>query len=329
MTQTSPECADCLVCGGPTTPWLTVPGDWRRPDSPRTYSLRRCPGCGFGQVDPRPDAHAIATFYELESYYTHGGPSGASSGTSRSLLDRARVKLAWHGDRGIDLTGTWFRDRVDPRARTCDLGCGDGGLIAQLAAAGHDVTGVEPDARAREVAAGKGLRVFAGTAEELPSEVADERFDCVIMSHVLEHTLDPRLAVGNAARLLTGDGLLVIETPNNEAKGLRRSGVLWPWLDVPRHLNFFTSGSLRALCEAGGLRVQDLQYCGYTRQFDRHWIETEEEVRRVFASRAGLSSGLPAGGRVANSWKLLLSTLWAPARTKYDSVRVVLRSARN
>src|SRR5262249_11638886 len=150
---------------------------------------------------------------------------------------------------GGELDDAWLRARVPPGARACDLGCGSGDLLTRLARLGHEVVGAEPDPAAREVVRGKGHRVLAGTAEELPEEIRGGRHDLVVMSHVLEHCLDPKRAVANAAGLLAEGGLLVIETPNNDARGLGRAGVLWPWLDVPRHLNFFTSRSLAAICE--------------------------------------------------------------------------------
>ena len=65
------------------------------------------------------------------------------------------------------------------------------------------VRGVEPDPRAVRVARERGLDVMEGTAEQLPAEVQDRRYDLIVFSHVLEHTLDPVLALANARELLT------------------------------------------------------------------------------------------------------------------------------
>src|SRR6266850_3384010 len=113
--------------------------------------------------------------------------------------------------------------------------------------------GVEPDPTARRVAAERGLEVYAGTAEELPPEIRHRAFDIVVFSHVLEHCLEPIRALQIAASRLKPNGVTVVETPNNEAAGCREAGSAWPWLDVPRHLNFFTAQSLRLACQAVGL----------------------------------------------------------------------------
>jgi SAM-dependent methyltransferase len=184
---------------------------------------------------------------------------------------------------------------------------------------------VEPDPEACDVARGKGHRVFLGTAEELPDEIRRERYDCVVMSHVLEHCPDPGLAVSNAAGLLADGGLLIVETPNSEAKGLERAGVLWPWLDVPRHLNFFTSQSLGSILAKSGISLQAVEYEGYTRQFSPGWIRWERGIRDIFAAKAGRPIGLPSPLRGFNSWSLLFSTARSSERLKCDSVRVVGR----
>jgi SAM-dependent methyltransferase len=278
-------------------------------------------------VDPRPAANEIADFYDVEDYYTHAEAGARRGERAGRWVDRLRLKLAWLCDRGVELDEGWFRARLKPGARICDVGCGSGGLLGRLARLGYEVTGVEPDPQACAVAQRQVPQVFAGTAEEIPPEVQSRRFDCVVMAHVLEHTREPRRALGQAADLLAEGGLLVVETPNNDAEGLRRSGLLWPWLDVPRHLNFFTERSLRELSEGLGLKVLECQFRGYTRQFNARWIHREASIREIYDRKTdGLSNGRPVLGsphRGANAWQLLATTAWASARRKYDSVRIV------
>jgi SAM-dependent methyltransferase len=239
------------------------------------------------------------------------------------LLERFRARLAWHYDRGVWLDESWARQRLDPRARVCDLGCGNGSFLALLSRAGHDVIGVEPDPRARTVAQGRGLRILVGSAEEPPQEIRGERFDCVLMSHVLEHCLDPVCAVRSAAALLNDQGTLVIETPNNQARGLGLAQAAWPWLDVPRHLNFFTTRSLHVICAAAGLAVRDVEYSGYTRQFEPDWRDSERQIRTLFSSLVDSPDDLAQPPRPTSAWKLLLATAWSSGKFKYDSVRVL------
>jgi 2-polyprenyl-3-methyl-5-hydroxy-6-metoxy-1,4-benzoquinol methylase len=323
MTSSSLQQVECLLCHGSMVPWMVIPCDWRRPDHPAMYPIYFCRTCHFGQVHPRPDRDQIPSFYRIESYYTHDNGSAHSGRGSLTLLDRLRIKFAWLNDHGVEIDDYWLQKHFSPRARVCDLGCGKGDLLTRLSRLGHEVIGVEPDTTAGEIARGKGHRILPGTAEELPAEIRNERYDCIVMSHVLEHCLDPKLAVSNATELLAERGLLIIETPNNEAKGLKQAGVLWPWLDAPRHLNFFTSQSLQSICEASGLSVKDVEYSGYTRQFNPEWIGMERRIRDVFSARVSRLSELPSPNRGSNSWRLLFSTARSSSRLKYDSVRVI------
>ncbi len=191
MSYSVSEHVACLVCKGATVPWITVPGDWRRPDHSTKYFLRWCDPCRFGQMDPRPDRNEISSFYNVSTYYTHHDAGVDLVPASLTLLERARIKVAWLCDHGVDMDDSWAARHLKPRAKVCDLGCGNGDLLSRLQRLGHEVVGIEPDPDASGVARLQGVRVVQGTAEDLPEEVEKQRFDCVIMSHVLEHVRDP------------------------------------------------------------------------------------------------------------------------------------------
>ena len=312
----------CLICGSGMRDWLKVPADWRRIHASELYQLSWCERCQFGQLAPRPNQEMIAKFYHIEDYYTHSA-DGQGQATSTNLLARLRKHLAWRVDRGLHLTAEWFTAYMGKQSlRVCELGCGSGALLEKLSSLGHDVVGVEPDPAARRVAVERGLRVLEGTAESM-LPFATEAFDVVIMSHVLEHCRDPIQAVRNASSLLIQGGMLVIETPNNAAIGLQKAGVTWYWLDVPRHLNFFTTRSLRLICESQGLKSQDIEFCGYTRQFSEDWIDAEQKIREQFKSVIPKCDQLPKPNSHWQAWVLLLDTIFARPEAKYDSVRLV------
>lgn len=135
--------------------------------------------------------------------------------------------------------------------------------------------------------------------------------------HVLEHCIDPVAAVENAAKLLNPGGRFVVEVPNNACRGVRRFGELWYWLDVPRHLNFFTEASLRSITESSGIRVDETCFSGYCRQFSRHWKTAQERIAHRF--------NMNGDSRVSSSayWTYLLETARSSDEEKYDSVRII------
>jgi SAM-dependent methyltransferase len=272
-----------------------------------------------------PEQEALGDFYKVEHYYTHEGRPGVNGhvpGSPPGLLDKALGHLAWRADWGTHVDSAWFAGHFGPGRQTiCDLGCGNGGLGASLQAVGHRVIGIEPDLQARDVASGQGLTVYPGTAEAPPPEVGGG-FDVVLMIHVLEHCRDPLAALANAGRLLSPGGTLVVEVPNNAALGLARAGVTWHWLDVPRHLSFFTPQSLSAACVAAGLRVEATEFCGYARQFSLDWVGTERQIWDCMR-RVAPHHPLPPRNSSWKAWRLLAATLLAPRGRKYDSARVL------
>ena len=314
----------CPICSSRMRPWMTIPGDWRRPRAPGAHHLFWCDGCRYGQLSPRPDPAEISNHYVVEQYHTHINPGEHERLPRKKFLDRLRVHLAWRVDGGRPIDAAWLEEHLGPSPRrACDLGCGDGWMLALLRDNGHDVVGVEPDPEARGVARGRGMIVHAGTAEAIPEEVRGGRFDAVFMSHVLEHCLDPVRAIENAAGLLGEDGLLVVETPNNAARGLERAGAAWHWLDVPRHLNFFTGDSLRRITEKVGLKVKAIEFKGYERQFDADWLDAEARIGEAFAGMTDAPRPRSTRGSSGRAWSLLLETIWLPPDRKYDSVRVL------
>jgi SAM-dependent methyltransferase len=301
--------------------WLHVPCDWRRPGAGAAYDLFWSSQARFGQLHPRPSRAEVASFYEVD-YYTHGDQSSDAARSAKTFFERLREHLAWRLDYGTDITAARRAPRAASRSpAVLDVGCGDGQLLAELRACGWVGVGVDPDPAARAVAAGRGLEVYDGTAEDLPPEIRDRLFDLVLFQHVLEHCLEPIEALRVAAAQLKPNGTVIVETPNHEASGFRDAGCAWPWLDVPRHLNFFTAHSLRRACLVAGLTPTATEYTGYTRQFQRPWLEMEQRIRASF------SRGDSARPRSrALGWGRLLRTAFSRSRYKYDSVRIIARN---
>ncbi|MEM8958014.1 MAG: class I SAM-dependent methyltransferase [Pseudomonadota bacterium] len=62
-----------------------------------------------------------------------------------------------------------FLARVPPKARLLDLGCGTGGVAAQMAAAGHEVVALDPSTgMAAEAQTRYGLKVQLGDFDDIP-----------------------------------------------------------------------------------------------------------------------------------------------------------------
>jgi len=101
----------------------------------------------------------------------------------------------WEGYTCDDFPFTDF----PPGARVLDVGCGDGGQLRALRAAGCVAVGVDPDANTVNVLRGEGLDVHRGVAEALP--VAPSSFDGLVCKVVLPYC-DERKAILEWSRVL-------------------------------------------------------------------------------------------------------------------------------
>jgi SAM-dependent methyltransferase len=153
-----------------------------------------------------------------------------------------------------------------PDARILDIGCGAGANARELLTrhAGLRFVGVEPNPQAAELAREVMDDVIVGTAAAWLESGADEAFDAVILSDVLEHTPDPVRFLRSLSRAPALErAVFVISVPNyavwyNRLYTLAgRFEYAWSGLFDRTHLRFFTRRSLTGLLSYVGYRVVD------------------------------------------------------------------------
>ncbi|MFI5986964.1 class I SAM-dependent methyltransferase [Streptomyces sp. NPDC051555] len=115
-------------------------------------------------------------------------------------------------------------------ARILDVGCGDGEMVLRLAAAGHQVTGVEPSEGMLTTAAKRvadvpelaaRVTLLAGDIYALPFD--DGAFDAVCCHGVVMYLPDSAAPAAHLARLVADGGVLSILTKNQLAVGMREA----------------------------------------------------------------------------------------------------------
>jgi SAM-dependent methyltransferase len=174
------------------------------------------------------------------------------SGYPPGFLPDLRRLRAWPSPTGGLLTGSLWRspdlarltygELADLVQRTIGpspgrilyVGSGLGHIALELARAGHDVTGVDGDAKsvalARRAAEEDPFRERRGALSYEIGEFPDgfrttRRYDRILFSRVLHHLPDPARAIRRAAELLTPDGSLVCVEFAHDRLGV--SGAEW------------------------------------------------------------------------------------------------------
>ncbi|HSQ50050.1 MAG TPA: class I SAM-dependent methyltransferase [Nitrospiraceae bacterium] len=129
-----------------------------------------------------------------------------------------------------------------------DMPCGDGTLTAMLSTRFKRVVGVDAS-RVHLAEARKRLPLVEFHEALLEEFDTKTRFDTVTMINVLEHVVDPAVALQRAARLLAPGGVLLVHVPNALAIN-RRIAVL-----------------MGTLAECEELSPFDIQVAGHRRSY--------------------------------------------------------------
>ena len=122
---------------------------------------------------------------------------------------------------------------VRPGTRVLDIGCGEGELMAALAARGCDARGMEIDPVLVERSVARGLSVMQGDADRDLADYPDNSFDYAILSQTLQtaarpdRMLDELLRVGRQA---------FVSFPNFAHWRMRAALALGGRMPVTRHL---------------------------------------------------------------------------------------------
>ena len=84
----------------------------------------------------------------------------------------------------------------------------------------------------------------------------EQRYDLIILRHVLEHTHHPVDLVRLLGTRLADDGVLYIEVPNLDSGGAQVFRTKWKGFYVPRHIYHYTVASLTEIVERAGLTAE-------------------------------------------------------------------------
>lgn len=165
-----------------------------------------------------------------------------------------------------DVAQSWnfLKPHLAASGSIMDIGCGNACLLHLAREAGWQVRGMELSAAAAAaISNDQGIDVAVGNFLEY-EEPDGERYDVVVLRHVLEHLPDSVLAMQKIAALLKPGGLALLEFPNTRSfsyamkrflknRGLRNRKYSAAWR--PGHCNEFCRQAFEVLLEKTGFEL--------------------------------------------------------------------------
>ncbi len=166
-----------------------------------------CKNCSIIYIDSRPAKEEYDKFHEAEFL------------SEKSVTNIGEVKLKLkESDLAIKKsTISFLEEYLKKESNVLDIGCGFGTFLDIIKKkTGANVFGIELGNL--DVAAAKefyGLGVFHGSLEEFAKNSENwNKFDVIVMHHVLEHLPEPANSLEQIKKLLRPDGILYIGVPN-------------------------------------------------------------------------------------------------------------------
>jgi len=228
--------AACYLCGGPLEVTMTGVTD-NRLGTPGAYVIHGCLRCGLERTFPVPTLAELKQLYE--THYNFGGERGTHYTKSRERFLFSFLYRLWIR---IDDDPAFYRRAG--KGRLLDVGCNEGRGLRIYTRNGFQAEGLDLNEAAAAVAREAGLTVHTRLLEEF-HPVAP--YGVVVLSNVMEHTLDPRQMLQDVHRILAKGGQVWISCPNSESWLRGVFGKSWINWHVPFHTFHFSSKVLRRL----------------------------------------------------------------------------------
>jgi 2-polyprenyl-3-methyl-5-hydroxy-6-metoxy-1,4-benzoquinol methylase len=196
---------------------------------------------------PQPSEDNLSTYYQTEDYISH-------TDSKRNVMEHV-----YHAVRQITLKikikriGAYSKNG----RRLLDVGCGTGDFLFAAKQKGWDVSGIEPNEKARARANSKtNNKVF--DTDQL-SQLEKDQFDVITLWHVLEHLPNLEKQITTFRKLLKPNGTLIIAVPNFKSFDAQYYKSFWAAYDVPRHLWHFSKTAISKLFQRENFKVEEIR----------------------------------------------------------------------
>ena len=234
----------CVCCGSTAINKVIECKDYTV--SGEFFEVWHCQSCTFRFTQNIPAEDEIGDYYASADYVSH-------SDTKEGLINRL-----YHIVRNHTLTTKKkLINKVTglDKGKLLDIGAGTGAFSATMNQAGWQITGLEPDSKARD----KASELYSLQLQELDQLKVLENgtFDAITLWHVLEHVHELHHYLETFHKILKANGRLVIAVPNYTSYDAQVYGQSWAAYDVPRHLYHFSPQGMEVLLNNQGFILDE------------------------------------------------------------------------
>lgn len=184
------------------------------------------------------DQKEIQNFSKDSSHWwDENGPFKPLHRLNPTRLSYIKQQICDHFDRDVKALNSY------KGLELLDIGCGGGLVCEALSRLGGNVSGIDADENAINVASehavqsGLDINYEATSSEKLLDK--EKRYDVVLALEIIEHVSDPDLFVKSVLELCKPDGLVIFSTlnrtPKSYALGIVAAEYLLRWVPVGTH----------------------------------------------------------------------------------------------
>ena len=237
----------CIACGARIAIELQDVFDTRFGIKDK-YEIGRCVICGTEQILPLPSFKDLKELYE--TYYNFGAEKGTIYTGFREYFFSSVLYRFW-----FIVDGDISFHNQKGSGRLLDVGCNEGRGLSIYQKNGFESEGLELNEQAAAEARKRGFRVYSDPIEKFQSK---DPYDVVVLSNVLEHSLDPKDMLTHVARILKPGGQVWISCPNVESWQRKLFGKYWINWHVPFHIVHFSRSTLTKILKETGFEIQEI-----------------------------------------------------------------------
>lgn len=231
------------------------------------YTIAKCESCGLEQTAPMPSQSELNSLYER--HYNFSGESNTQYTQLRSKFINSFLYRFW-----LAVDGDISFQKKSGSGKLLDVGCNEGRGLEFFHSHGFVAEGLELNSKAADVARAKGFVVHGSTLEGF---AAQNSYDVIVLSNVLEHSLSPRDMLRNIHRLLSANGQVWISCPNSRSWLRSVFGRYWINWHVPFHVTHFSQSTLQDMLRKSDFDVVELKH-----ETPALWV-AHSAIARMFA----------------------------------------------